>query len=242
MEQDPIISKIIKLLEMADPSRGATESERKTATKMAFKLMTEHGIDKAKVDKQRNAEYQGISHRIVIMHRVQRHDFDLNIAHILINCFHAKVIFSQRFSTKLNKLSFCYIIIGDELQLALCELAIPIFVKVMRGGISRILKERGTKWTADVGRAYYDGVTVGYIEQSQEGKAAAIAAAKRENADAFAIVLVDRADAIVKYAEKEFPSKDVAVRNYKASDIAAFARGVEDGKKVVISDSQSKLC
>jgi len=56
VNEDRLASKIKKLLEIADPDRGATEQERETALRQAHKLMRKASLDIADLD---DAAYSG---------------------------------------------------------------------------------------------------------------------------------------------------------------------------------------
>lgn len=231
---NPIIEKVLKLIELGSPGNGATVAESQSAMKKATELMEKHSIDAsavamAQAEKGKKLTFD-ITQNTVIMHRVQRYDFDMNTATILMQCLGIKVVFSNAWSDELKKLSFCYILVGDAQDVTIGKHLIPIFVKAMRGGISRLLKERKEKWTAVVGRSYYDGLTTGYINGNIDGKKIAWDSAERKNKDAHAIVLVGKKDAINLYYEKEFPNARKTGRNFTPSDMDAFFRGESEGK------------
>lgn len=247
---DSIIAKVKKLLALADPSRGATPAEAAAAMAKAQQIITEYGIDQARLAAERGEKPQFTIHQeTVSMHRAQRYDFENNIASILKKCFQVDIIWTrvyEKYTTGKKAGEFfashAYIIIGDVGDVALAKMAIPILIDAMLKGVRTLLKSRGEKWTATVGRSFYDGLTVGYVEGSEQGKAKARAGVRREDADAYALVVVDKADAIVSYTKKAFPDlKFHKSHSNRGFDHEAYGEGFRKGSSLDLNGSKGAL-
>jgi hypothetical protein len=233
-----LIEKIRNLLKLADTSRGATPAEAAAAMAKAQQLITKNKIDLMLLE-ETPEEHQdfGISHEYVVMDRTQRYDYDSNIARILNECFGVKVLWAVQFAN--GKRCHCYLLIGQPQDIALARMAIPIFRDALYRGVMRYLRERGEKWTAFVAHGFYLGIELGYVQGSEQGRARAMAQMKKHDADRFAIVLVNKDNAIAKYSEEVFkPKKIKSPKKPRPISNAAFARGYEEGKQLDVSGTK----
>lgn len=251
--QEAILDKVVSLLAQT-VERGATLAEQQAAMRHIKKLMTEHGIDEnavmaAQVLKEgaKGPCQFAIRHDYYVCARARKYDYDNNVCMILKECFNVQILWSTHTHPEVKGWCHAYLVIGDELDVAIAKAVIPLLLEAMRGGVNRLLKElsaregREVKWTATVGRSYYDGVTCGYIEGSEAGAKAARATRLKNDSDAYALVLVDKAGAITAYKENTFkitPARNAPTRY--SHDDQAFARGFQDGKNLDV-DNSNKL-
>lgn len=225
MSQEPsssaLLRKIRALLEKADVSRGATDAEAAASMAKAQELMTKYGIEQ--MDVTASTPSSGptfdIAHEQYVTTRKLRYDYDANVARIIQKCFGVKIIWTSAVGPD-GKRKHVYSLVGDRTDIAMAKIAITLCLKAMTSGVARYLREecRGAKWTAPVGRAYYLGVERGYLEASEQGRKTAYQQATKQQADRYAIVLVDKEKAVANAVPRFFP----ALRSTKS-------RGPRDG-------------
>lgn len=223
-----IVEKIRKLLSLADPSRGATEEESKTAFARAQELMAKYGIEHADIpEEELSARGPEVTHEYWVTGRVFRDGYETYVAAVIKECFGVKILWTK---TRVGgKQLHTYLFIGEALDIELAKAAVPVLISAMRKGIIRYMKERQIeKWRASFANPYYFGVMEGYIHVSEEGRARAYSQATKEQKDRFAIVLADKAAAITKYTEDNFRPKSWR-RNRSFASEDARAAGVKDG-------------
>jgi len=242
--ESDILRKVVKLLALANPKNGATPAEMQTAMAKAQELMTEHGIGMADVDVATaerelgaSPEQFNMTREDVTMPYRDRYDFDLNVGRILKKCFGVRIVFTSKFVPDQDT-RFAYSILGDEFDVKVAVATLPILHAAMRSGIRAYLKELGQKWTAAVGRPYYDGLEQGYCSGSEQGRARACAQAKKKDTDAYAIVLVDKKEAVCKFVEKEYPTLRNIRSGHSHQNNSAYTRGYTDGKSMDLSGNK----
>jgi hypothetical protein len=153
-----------------------------------------------------------------------------------MKCFNVHVIWSrtglQRWHT--------YLLVGSIEDIAMAKMAIPLLIEAMWKGVRALLKSRGEKWTARVGRAYYMGLRNGYIFGSEQGRIKAYAAEQKNVADRFAIVIYDQEKAREKLTEEITGGKTVTSRYPEHLDSHAYSTGLRDGKHLDLSGEKLK--
>lgn len=242
---DKLILRIVKLLSLADPSKGATPAEAASAFAKAQELITLNGLELADIRSAQelmtgaqSASSFDIGEDLIKSGRVQRYDYETNVARILMRCFGVRIIWCKELDNGRSR--HAYIIVGERLDRALARAAYPILCEAMIGGVRRLLREElgGAKWTAEIGRNYYDGLEHGYCTASKDGKARVMARAKKENAEAYAIVLVDKDRAISLYYEKSHPDLRTIKqrRDYEANG-QAFVSGMKAGEEIDLNNA-----
>lgn len=237
---EDIIRKIVSLLKLADPNSGATANEARVAMRKALELKTKYQIEQAAIDKAHIADAKGsmptnfnVKHVVVELARKYKNHYDDNVSAILKECFAVDVIWGNGAR---QGYPWTYIIVGDELDMRIAQSILPVLLDTFHRSILDYFKRAGLKWKCSIARAYADGVTRGYVEGSEEGQSAARAAAKRKDADAFAIVLVDKDNAVCAYVEKTFKIKKCATRNrgWDPECGPAQAAGIADGRNMTL--------
>jgi len=204
-----LINKIRGLFRLADPTRGASPEEAKSALAKAQELMTRHGIDMTSVgdhdDQGFNKADEGFKFAKETFHTGrQRYEQDRYIYWILERCFGVKCYFSS-YSEKSSTGSWVsrhsYILVGEELDRELAKLVIAYLHPTMRRSYLDFCKASGRKFSVADAHAHYRGIQDGYMTASEQGQALARSRAKKADADAYALVLVDKHNALMAYTE-----------------------------------------
>lgn len=204
-----LVNKIRGLFRLADPTRGASPEEAKTALAKAQELMTKHGIEMATVgdhdDQGFNKPSEGFKFgKETFNTGRQRYEQDRYIYWILERCFGVKCYFStygERSSTGSWVSRHSYILVGEELDREVAKLVIAFLHPTMRRSYLDFCKVSGRKFSVADAHAHYRGIQEGYLTASEQGQALARSRVKKADADAYALVLVDKNNALMAYVE-----------------------------------------
>ena len=214
MNKEDLTNRIRALLAKADITRGATEAEASASMNKAQELMTKYGIDH--VDEEDTSTF-GMDHEDVVMNRVSN-DFDVNIAHILSDCFGVRVLFSI---TRLGQVTLHgFILVGERINIELAKIALGILDKTM------MKRPRGS--TMDQ-RSYYFGVERGYITASDQGRQKALEQAEKMAVDRYAVVLVKKEEALSRYMTSTFGQPPEVTEDRGPISPGAFLQGFAAG-------------
>lgn len=206
---NPLINKIRGLFRLADPSRGATPEEAKLALAKAQELMTKHGIEMATVgdadDQEHNKPSEGFKFaKETFRTGRQRYEQDRYIYWILEKCFGVKCYFStysERSKTGSWVTRHSYILVGEELDREVAKMVIAYLHPTMRRSYLDFVKASGRRFNVADAHAHYRGIQDGYLTASDQGQALARSRAKKADADAYALALVDKENALVAFVE-----------------------------------------
>lgn len=228
MNKEKLIKKIRALLAKADISRGATPGEASSALAKAQELMTAHGLDAVEVET--GERLYDIDHEAVVTDSEVMRDYDLALSHVLMACFGVRVLFGRaRFD---RKSYHSLILVGEALDRELAKIAIPILARAMDSHPDNYDLERC--------RSFYAGLEHGYVHASEQGRLRAQAIASRASVERFALVLVDKENAISAYMDATFKLKPPIEEPPVKGDPTAFFEGVSRGRELDLS-AEKKL-
>lgn len=232
LANEKILDKIRKLLKLGNDERGNPE-ESKAALAKAQELLTAHGIEMASInlDDPKAHSWKIESDALDTGRRwfIQ----DEAVLKIMKSVFGVKTY--RSWSPKGYNPGF----IGERLDIELCKMSYNFFYREMTSGFNQWLKTHGRKWNAADSRGFCFGLADGFINASDSAKQYTRAKAKRADADAFAIVLVDKDNAICMYAEKEMNLRPGRKSAAKMVGNSAFTSGHLRGS--TLSIPQAKL-
>lgn len=248
--KEKLLEKIRALFRLADKARGASPAEAELAMEKALLLMTKHGIDKIEVE-QKGAEAKEARSFNVNQYYFrtgrQRHADDAFIATILRECFNVRIIWSsynevvdgwyenpwtkEKEPRKRIKERLTYIIVGEPEDIEVAKIVIEELHSIMWHLYRAYLKDEGLPHKNFVFQSYFNGIQDGFIKAAERGKQQAMNAASPNSANQYAIVLVDKAQAIRAYVKAHIPTKPSSSRKGGKADFCpgSYERGVKDG-------------
>lgn len=247
MNNDALLNKIKALLRLADPKRGASEAEAQLALSKAQELMTLHGIEQVHLgfDDEEVAKQNFNFEKQTFKTGRQRYEQDAYIWRIIEQCFGVKMLqssYSEYVKTKRHygayKSRQAWIILGTPLEVEIAKAVIEYLHPTMRRSCRDYIKRTGKQWSANIAYSHYAGITSGYITASEEGQKLARGQATKKDADAYALVLVSKKDALAKFTKELYPNTKYArgaQENY-IGDHGAFNDGFECGSKMQLQN------
>lgn len=234
-ERAEILAKVRKLLALADTSRGSTEHEARMALGKAQELMARYGIAQVEAEcddfTKPNYHFQSRYFRT----GRQKYEHESYAGMICEECFGVKVYHSsyREWSEKAKayKKRHSYFLVGEEMEIEVAILVLELLHSAMRKGYAAWLRTRGEKFSAKTAYSYYAGVAMGYIQASEQGKALAMRQASKESADKYALVLVQKKDALEDWVKDNCNITDAAKRE-REWDQRAYVAGHVDGARL----------
>jgi hypothetical protein len=225
-----LLEKIQALLNKANCS-GVTPEESQAFFGKAQELLTKHGLEMADL----NVLQSGDDMDFAILHETfqtgrSEHEADSYLWKIIEKCFGVKVVFTKYAAG--DSIKHGYILVGDEFQVAVAKLAIPLVYKTMTQGARRFIKENHIKKSAAVKRSFFKGVQDGYLQHSEQGREMAMAQATKEQREAYGLILVGKRDAIQKYAQDRLNLKPRKTAVRSGFNDGAYDSGVNTGKNM----------
>jgi hypothetical protein len=250
-----LINKIRALFRLADPKRGATPEEAKTALAKAQELMTRHGIQMASVGNadEQNQQPSWDFKKETYQTGRQRYEQDRYIYWILEKCFGVKVYFSSYSeyvdvpprkskygntsfrSTKTYVKRHAFVLVGDAMDVEVAKMAIDFLHPTMRRSYLDFCKATGTKFNVRDAHTHYQGIMDGYVKASDQGQELARAQAKKKDADAYSIVLVDKQNALAAFVKKNVKATGGTSARCTNGSAAAYESGYRTGKSLDIN-------
>lgn len=234
-----LINKIRALFRLADPKRGATPEEAKTALAKAQELMTRHGIQMASVGnaEEKNQQPSWDFKKETYQTGRQRYEQDRYIYWILEKCFGVKVYFSSYGEYVKNKYvkRHAFVLVGDVMDVEVAKMAIDFLHPTMRRSYLDFCKATGTKFNVADAHTHYQGIMDGYVKASDQGQELARTQAKKKDADAYSIVLVDKKNALAAYVKKNVSSTSGTRARSTNGSAAAYESGYRTGKSLDIN-------
>jgi len=250
-----LINKIRALFRLADPKRGATPEEAKTALAKAQELMTRHGIQMACVGNadEQHAQPSWDFQKETYKTGRQRYEQDRYIYWILEKCFGVKVYFSSYGeyvetkrkskygrtglgdSSKTYVKRHAFVLVGDTMDVEVAKMAIDFLHPTMRRSYLDFCKATGTKFNVSDANRHYEGIMDGYVKASEQGQELARSQAKKKDADAYSIVLVDKKNALAAFAKKNVKATSGTRARCTNGSAAAYDSGYRTGKNLDIN-------
>jgi hypothetical protein len=231
--REKLLTKLRALLNMADTSRGAHQAEAESFLKKAHELMAKHGIEEMELSALEGNEAGApeITEERVDT-GVRRRVCDQYIFRILKSCFDVDVIFSTHRLVPGGPEKQTYILIGDQCDIAFARIAIPIMHRTMISTLGLYLKNNNKTWTSVAEHSVCDGVRVGFVTASEQGKELATKVLSKEKKEQYGLILVNKADAIKEYVSEKYTNLRSTVRGRqdKSKDDGAFDAGYRAGK------------
>lgn len=222
-----MLEKIKALLAKADPANGATDEEAKTFMEKAQELMTKYGIeemDLAALEGEKPAWDMGREN--VDLEHVRRNT-DLHVARVVKQAFDVEIIHSMTANGKQR-----YILLGDEVDRIIARFAIPLLYDAMFYGYKKWVRDNDRSWKVGEERSYCQGVADGYLNASEEGKAAVLKTLSKKKQETFGLILVDKRHALAEYTKEQFPKLvNIRTRASQGSD-DAYSNGHAKGSKL----------
>jgi len=196
--RDPsnILDLIQKLLRLADPSRGATEHEAKSALAKAEELMIRHKIDLAMLRMAGGAEdIPGIAVEKEFINLPRTvNPADMLILSLLQTYFNVRIVlFKKVQSTPVDIIGTC-----EDVQFA-----IHVF-HFLRGTFLRCWRDFQSTSSFPDRKSYYRGLHDGLRTAILAGKKRAESAASTEERSQYQMVLVDTTAAIDRYMSAQY--------------------------------------
>lgn len=230
--QPDIVEKIEKLMNLA--GRAGTEGEAKAAFAAASKLMTKYGIEQhqltGRTDFSKGGGVQAPKFERVDID-VTKYDterpYHLFIRRILRHCFCVTVMKMTVFRAGRNGAN--YYMLGTREDCLFAGYAFDALSGIFKNLLSRYVKEHGLVKNRAVSNGYWQGLETGFCQAWDEAKRAEI---KAQNADAFAIVLVDKSKALTLYVNALPGIRHV--KTHRSMDGHAYQQGVRDGRNISI--------
>jgi hypothetical protein len=235
MTQDPnakaaVLEKLKKLFRVTE-ARGATQQEAETAMQKAQALMTEFGLHAAQITDDEGRRSVKIDEEQFKTAR-RRYDFDNYIARAVKKCFEVDIFWTQYFDTVSHKFRHAYTLVGDEIDREFVKLVIQSMSSLMVKGLNAYLKSIGRAWNAADARGFYSGVADGYIAASKRGNDDAKKSAAPLALQSYALVLVNKKDAIAKYVTTQMTIRKAKRRSVTVGDSSAYVEGRRQGEKL----------
>jgi len=233
-----LTKKIRDLLRMADPANGATQNEMEVAMSKAKELMTRHGIESMDLGEATERPV-GVTEEKINTGRKKR-DEDRWIPTVLKKVFEVEVLYSAVWDSSVGRFGgyrHAYILIGAPQDVEMARLVLPMIYDAMRLGLNRHLRETGRSWNTHTANSFFRGVADGFIKSSVHGHQAAMRQFKKEEQDRFAIVLVNKKEAIAAHLSgmKLVTKKS---RSRAGHDERAHSAGFQVGSSI---DATTKL-
>jgi len=242
MNDNNIIEKIRKLLRLADPTRGASEAEAELAMQRAQELMTQHNISLAAVGNE-DGEVPAafVVGKDVYQTGRRKMDIDQYTSWVLKEVLEIKVAW-MKYVDKDAKGKWCqrhaYILIGGENEREYAKLLIEMLCSAMTVGLSKYLKDRGTKWTSPVANSYYRGVHDGFIRAAKEGRNKAVDAAPEAARNSYALAVIDKKKAIALWTDENMNLRKGRAFNREEADYGAYLDGRARGASLDIGNKK----
>jgi hypothetical protein len=237
MPKEEIISKIMKLLALGSSEKNDNPHERETASRMAAKLMAEYAIDFAELRSSKPSEDAFVTYE-VDGSEDRKIDFESALAGSIARAFDCKIINTW---TKTYPSTWIIAFVGSKHDL---EIAVYFFKHIRRTMYAMSVKNvtvetvrprngrRATRTDVNMARRNYCFGMVETISTRMEDLYK-----KREEfipSDCRALVVVKK-QGLERYFNQQYPNRVKGRRTTLQGDLAAFGKGVEDGKHVNLS-------
>jgi hypothetical protein len=225
--QDDILSKIRKLLRLADRSRGATENEARVAMAKAQELMTRHNIDSALLRMERGEAGGGsftVDKGKVDLPKTLN-PADLMILSLLQSHFNVRTILMP------NGRGTPVDIIGAPADI---DFAIFAF-NFLRETFFRCWNEfKKTAWNPDKA-SYYRGLRDGLNAELKAAKKRAEDSYAADQQQAYALVVVDQQAAVTRYVEDHYGKLRNRASRRRHVDSGSYFAGESKGRTIRIN-------
>lgn len=219
------LEKIQKLLEKAKSTNSQAEAEAFFAK--ASELMTRYGIQEHHLSGRSNKKKEAHIFKKQNIEKTWRSERPnhIHVRRIIAHCFTVQVIRSRDVHGHVT-----YTMLGTEADCAFAAYAFDILSETFRKLFAAYAKERGTGLDdSKVREGYFIGLYQGFIKAWDDAQAKEI---KAQNADSYALVLVDKAQELQNWITSNMKVTYKKVK--RSSDGSAFAAGLRDSHKVKI--------
>jgi len=233
-----IIEKLKKILARSTEGSGASEAEMQTAMAMAQKLAVENNIDLASISSTAQDGNEIEVERVELSSNRsdrQRPHHD-SIHTVLQNCFDVRVIYFGMHTSR-------FVLVGEKTDVALATFCFHWLDKAYLN-LFRKWDEANPRGSYDSDavrrRSYYQGLGWGIISNNKRAKEEAVKTATVSgeasvSADSYALVLVNKKEAVEAKVEEEFPDLRKTKPRDLEIDYTARSAGHERGQKIKLS-------
>lgn len=225
-----LIEKLKKILALAH--RGATEGEIQAAMHKAQQLAAQNNIDLASIDMSledvQNA--MEIDRETILSKRSRtRRPQHTHIAHILMDCFDVKFIWTNGTGSA----QCC--IVGEKTDVAMATFVFHwldgLFPKVYRKYTkAQGIQAGGPGDTAVLQNSYYGGLRLGIIRNNQRARQEVERTVA--DADKYALVLTKKSELVEQKYHEFFPNVRFSHSRRRQHDSEAGAAGFRDGENI----------
>lgn len=198
-----IIDKIRALFRKG--AQAATQEEADLFIAKAQELLAKYNIDRATVEEAELKATKGTRVKIVEKRYKtgrQRYETDQYISRMIRSCWHVQTIWSIHLEDVRHERSgrvfhsvkerLVYVLVGDELDVEFCLMAIDEIHKMMRHLLSKHLRARGVAWSSEICHSFFWGFQSAFVQSNEREIAKVLKASEQQTQDQYAIVLVDK--------------------------------------------------
>lgn len=239
------IEKIKKLLALANAA--GTPAEAEAAFGRAAEMMTKYGIEQAHIQATQTKEERAKSMEMTRSDtsdratRTKRPHYE-PIASILRECFNVEVVSMRSHRLVDGEWTWLHfsIILGEKSDVEFASYAYTVLEQTF----SRLLSEYhranpSIKRSPRVYIPFFQGLAVGFIRAYEEAQAREAAQHAKEDVQSYALVLVDKREAVEAFTKQTFPLIRYVSSRSTIRNLDAFRAGVEAGKTIKVNRALS---
>lgn len=223
-----VLDKLHSILKLAE--NAGTRGEAEAAWAALGRMLTKHGIELHQVREHARKDDKSIAWdftrvQIPKMWRTERPSHRWVNA-IIVECFNVQIVRVK------NQLGITYVMLGEATDCAMAMYAFDFLAETFLRLYNRWKDGMGYAHKRLRRDSYFAGLYTGFIGVWREAQAAQM---REQNADAYALVLVDKQNALTRYLHDEF--KDLKERKTRDRewDDEASAAGYHEGRRLKIN-------